>query len=67
MYEQFAKLAFNPVACKTKNPRELWLELERSMPYEGSLYCDVPPWPSSIRVLVGNGIDFIIELMSRAL
>ena len=53
LYEQFAKLAYDPEACKTVNPRETWLRLERSMPYEGSIYCDVPPWSSSVRVLVG--------------
>ena len=52
MYEQFAKLAYDTEACKTINPRQMWLQLERSMPYEGSIYCDVPPWPSSVRVLV---------------
>ena len=54
MYKQFAKLAYDPEGCKTTNPREMWLQVERTMPYEGSIYCDVNPWPSSVRVLVSK-------------
>ncbi|CAB3979043.1 DNA-directed RNA polymerase, mitochondrial [Paramuricea clavata] len=62
MYGQFAELAYDHEACKTINPRELWFQLERSMPYEGSIYCDVPPWPTSVRVLVGCTL---IDMMIR--
>ncbi|XP_028407601.1 DNA-directed RNA polymerase, mitochondrial-like [Dendronephthya gigantea] len=62
MYEQFARLACDPEACKTMNPREMWLQLEKSTPYEGSIYCDITPWPTSIRVLVGcTLIDMLIR------
>lgn len=54
VYEQFAKLAYDPEKRKRANPREMWVQLERSMPYEGSIYCDVPPWPTSVRVLVSK-------------
>ena len=55
MYEQFAKLAYGPEGGrKATNPREMWLQLEKTMPYEGSIYCDVHPWPPSVRVLVSK-------------
>jgi hypothetical protein len=65
MYEQFAELAYDQEACKTINPRELWFQLERSMPYEGSIYCDVPPWPSSVRILVSKISNDLIEAQVR--
>ena len=52
MYGNFAESACNGQAETTMNAREMWLQLEASKPYEGSIYCDVPVWPSSIRVLV---------------
>lgn len=54
MYEHFIHLACDPEAYNTVNLREVWEELEQSMPYEGSIHCDVPPWPASVRVLVSN-------------
>ena len=52
MHKHFVELVCDPLSCKTLSPRQVWEELDQSMPYEGSIHCDIPPWPVSVRVLV---------------
>ena len=60
MHKHFVELACDPLSCKTLNPRQVWEELDQSMPYEGSIHCDVPPWPVSVRVLVSLALTALI-------